>query len=1137
MFTRASQPPISSSNPSSVFPRLFWLPKFFLLTVSLLWIGKTNAQNAAAHQAQANEQSPQPLEAGKPIERELTGGQSHVYLITLAEGQYFNVVVVQRGIDAIVHLGGPKGQLIFEFDTANGQQGQEQVSQVAEAAGGYRLNIQTKQPAAAIGRYEIRLVEIRAATEQDRALQEARDLNVDVLRLYGAGRYDEALPMAEQVLAIREKMLGVEHLDVASSLNNLANLYADKGDYVKAEILYQRALAIREKVLGPEHPSVAGALDNLALIYADKGSYEKAEPLHQRALAILEKVLGPEHPNVATSCNNLALLYQVKGDFAQAEPLYQRALVIWEKALGPEHPRVAASLHNLGNLLYIKGDYVRAEPLHQRALAIREKALGPEHPDVAGSLSSLAILYSEKGDHVKAEPLYQRALAIWEKALGPEHPSVARVLNRLANHYNEKGDYAKAEPLYQRALAIREKALGQEHPSVASSLNDLAVLYQARGDYVRAEPLYQRALRIWEKALGPENSRAATSLASLALLYQAKGDYAKAEPLFQRALAIWEKAFGPEHPDVAKLLNNLANLYSARDNFSKAVSFRLRASTVSERNLGLNIMTGSERQKLAYLATLAGESDQIVSLHVRSMPSDSTALSLALTTILQRKGRALDAMTNILAVLRRRADPQNQPLFDQLQETTSKLARLGLNGPERITTAEYQQQIRALEEKKEKLESDISVRSSEFRTQLHQVTLAAVQAEIPDKATLIEFFAYHPFDTKHPKEKEAFGTSRYVAYVLQQRGEVQWVDLGETTVIDAAVENLRQALRNPKRTDVKRQARKVDQMVMQPLRPLLGTSRRILLSPDSVLNLVPFAALVDEQKQFLIQHYTFTYLTSGRDLLRLQTKQESKSVAVVLADPAFDGQPMTDGLAQRDIKPVHDGSQFVPQIIDFASAKFELLPGAAGEARALKQLLPDARVLTREEATEAALKQTSRPRLLHIATHGFFLPYLKLNGSDSRNGETVASTPLENPLLRSGLALAGANQRKSGDNDGIVTALEVAGLDLWGTKLVVLSACNTGVGDVRNGDGVYGLRRALVLAGSESQVMSLWKVSDQGTKELMVEYYKRLLRGEGRGEGLRQVQLRMLKNPKRSHPFYWASFIQSGEWANLDGKR
>jgi CHAT domain-containing protein len=187
--------------------------------------------------------------------------------------------------------------------------------------------------------------------------------------------------------------------------------------------------------------------------------------------------------------------------------------------------------------------------------------------------------------------------------------------------------------------------------------------------------------------------------------------------------------------------------------------------------------------------------------------------------------------------------------------------------------------------------------------------------------------------------------------------------------------------------------------------------------------------------------------------------------------------------------------------------------------------MPDASVLVDVEATESAVKKVHAPKMLHIATHGFFLQ------------DAGGAAPTDNPMLRSGLALAGANAATVASEDGILTALEAAQLDLWGTKLVTLSACDTGIGVVRNGDGVYGLRRSIVLAGAETLVMSLWPVSDAVTREMMTAYYTGLTRGLGRGDALRQVQLAMLKRPARRHPFYWASFIQAGEWASLDGHR
>jgi len=333
---------------------------------------------------------------------------------------------------------------------------------------------------------------------------------------------------------------------------------------------------------------------------------------------------------------------------------------------------------------------------------------------------------------------------------------------------------------------------------------------------------------------------------------------------------------------------------------------------------------------------------------------------------------------------------------------------------------------------------------------------------------------------------------------------------------------------------------------MQPLRVLIGGATQALVSPDEALNLIPFEALVDEQDRYLIERYSFTYLTSGRDLLRLQVERESKSAPLIVADPLF-AEPSQ--LAKADVPKRKSPSrmrlrQSVTTGSDLSSVYFAPLMGTALEAREIKSQFPEARALLGDQATEAELKQAVAPRILHIATHGFFLDDrpvriegtrgLSLMREDGDLRGMNADVRIENPLLRSGLALAGANLRTGRDDDGILTALEASGLNLWGTKLVVLSACDTGLGVVSTGEGVNGLRRALVLAGSETQVMSLWQVSDYVTQRLMKAYYAGLKQGQGRGEALRRVKLELMRQKGMEHPFYWADFIQSGKWTALD---
>jgi len=966
-----------------------------------------------------------PLEQGRSVKRELSGGQRHSYRLRLGADQFLKVIIEQSGIDVVAQISGPDGAQMLEFDSERWPQGQEEVSIVSEVAGDYRLVVQPKQMGAAAGSYEIRIEEMRAPTENDRALYEASLLYKKSIELRDAGKYDEALPLFERVVETRKRILGPDAPDLSVVIHDLAVFYYYKGDYPRAESLSNHALAIQEKKLGPENPLLAPSLNLLASLHYNKGAYAKAESLSIRAVALKEKELGPEHPNLAYYLRTLARIH------------------------------------------YKKGDYDIAEPLYLRALAIREKTSEPDHQLVAQSLNDLAILYYDKGDDAKAESLHKRALSIQEKWLEPQHPNVAESLSHLANIYRDRKDYARAEPLYLRALAIQEKAKG------------------------------------------------------------------------------------PQSPHIARVLNNLARFYASKGDIAQAIAFQSRANAVTEYNLDLNIATGSERQKLAFLAIFSTQTDFTLWLHSQAAPGNPEALDLAFTTLLRRKARGLDAMTDTIITFRRHAAPQDQALFDQLTDARSQLAELTLKETGATLSETISARLKLLEEKVEDLEAELSARSAEFRAQTQSVTLAAVQETLPAGAILVEFAVLAPWDSRAEKS----GAPRYLAYALSAQGQPKWVDLGEAAPIERAVSAWRQSLRENS-ADVKQLGRAVDELVMRPVRASLqsesGQIRHLLIAPDGALNLIPFAALVDEENRYLIERYTISHLTSGRDLLRLRDSQPSKSGPLVLANPLFGGMAGAATRGSRNSASSPSGARAGGQgktRSDPAKIFFQPLPGTEGEALAIKAVLPEASLLLERQATEAALKRASAPRILHIATHGFFLDdqgerrveTRNIPGndprriSDPRPGGWAAQ--IENPLLRSGLALSGANRGKNGDDDGLLTALEVAGLDLWGTKLVALSACDTGLGEVKNGEGVQGLRRALVLAGSESQVISLWAVPDDLAKDVIIPYYKALRRGEGRGEGLRQVQLRMLRSRDRRHPFYWAAFIQSGEWGNLDGRR
>jgi CHAT domain-containing protein/Tfp pilus assembly protein PilF len=847
---------------------------------------------------------------------------------------------------------------------------------------------------------------------------------------------------------------------------------------------------------------VAQSLATLTDLLHERGNVQEAAAMAQRAYDVAAQTYSSTSVELGDYTNRVARAQIASGNYPRAEQLYRESLAIREKALGPDSLATAESIGGLARVALLANDNAASEERHRQSLAIRERVLGPDHPQVANDVSNLGLLSYRRRDYKSAIDLHERALRIREKALGPSHPTVAFSLNNLGLVYWRQGNYPRAEEFFERSLALSEQLYGPDSLRIATSLANLGIMAKETGKYAKAESDYRRALAIQEKHLGSQHPGLITTVESLGILYRDLARYAEAEEMFQRTLRLTTGSLGPQHRFVARHLANLGQLYWATGQWEKAFAARQQFVAIQERNLSLELSAGSERQKIAFFEPLLDDLEETITFHVQHPSDDAGARDLALTTLLQRKGRIFDALADNVGVFRNRATAEDRVLLDQLARVTSELATAVLSESTNKSAADRQQEISRLTDEREHLEIELQRRSAGYLTPSAPVTLAAVQHAIPLSAALIEYAVYRPFDPRASFESDKQnGPPRYVVYVLGHSGGAQWKDLGSAEAIDRAVDRMRTALADPARADVTRRARELHQLVLAPLEPMLAETTHLLISPDGPLHLVPFEALRTAGGRYVLEDHLVTYLTTGRDLLRVSAARPAPGASAIFADPAFGPSP--------------------PQ----AAVSFARLAGTAGEAQRILMALPDAKVRSGAGASEKALKNLRAPRVLHIATHGFFQP------------GNARQAPVENPLLRSGLVLAGANSGESRGEDGILTALEAANLDLWGTRLVTLSACDTGIGVVRNGEGVYGLRRAFFLAGTETLVMSLWPVSDLVTREMMSGYYSGLKEGVGRGAALRRVQLRLMRQPGRSHPFYWASFIQAGEWANLAGQR
>jgi CHAT domain-containing protein/Tfp pilus assembly protein PilF len=868
------------------------------------------------------------------------------------------------------------------------------------------------------------------------------------------------------------------------------------------------------------------------------GEFTRARDLLERALTITTAVRGPDDLEVAAVTAELAEVYRSLPDSAKSESLYRRAIAIREGTLGISHPLTALAQSQLAALYQHIGDRRKAEALLAAAMATIEKTLGQEHPWFVSCLITLANLRNDARDLEDEERILRRAIAISEAIDEIRNVQFARLLNSLGELYRQQLDYSRAEALFQQSLELEEALVGRDKYGAAAALQNLGVVARERKRYDKAIAYYARALSIRERAVGLYHPDVAQLLTNLANIYRATGDYPSSLEMSHRALKIWESAAGPYQQATLLSTGNIARTYAAAGDLVHALEYQQRSDAIVEVQLGLNLAVGSERQKLAFARSVAERTDRTISLDLNQAGADPDAAALAALVVLQRKGRVLDAMTDTFASVRRHVtDVRDRRLVDELKATTTQLARAALGSTAADSGEDRGESLQDLVSRKEQLEAELSAHSADFRLETQPVTLAAVQAAIPTDAALLEYVVYHPFNPRAERNGEAYGPAHYGVYILRRYGRAKGVDLGDSRRIDDGIAKLREALRDPRCPDIRSRARTVDALTLAPLRQWIGDATRLLVSPDGDLNLIPFEALLDERDEYLIARHAVSYLTSGRDLLRMNRRPVTNTAPVVIADPVF-GEPVTDSSGPSPaVRGGPTGSTDVSSMMYFAP-----LGATAAEGQAIRRLFPGTTLLTGWHASKAALQQVKAPRILHIASHGFFLRPDAVGASlASPTGVGgLSSAPadrIENPLLRSGVALAGANLTGTSRDRGILTALEASGLDLWGTKLVTLSACDTGIGEVRNGEGVYGLRRAFVLAGSETVVMSLWQVGDTIARQTMVTYYSGLRAGLGRGDALRQAKLAMLREPGRQHPYYWASFIQSGEWATLDGKR
>lgn len=878
--------------------------------------------------------------------------------------------------------------------------------------------------------------------ESAASLAKAAALDAQVVELYGKGRYAEATPLAREVLALRERSLGKEHLEVASALQNLAELERAQGALAQAHRLLLRAVAIHDRALEPDPLGLAGVLNNLGALLLQEGAYGEARLILERALSIRERALAHVDIDLATSLNNLGYLLQAQGAHAEARPLLERALSIYEALEGPDHPDVAITLNNLGIVLTSLDERVEARAYLERALAIREKSLGAGHPDVAMSLNNLASLLRKQGELSAAGLLLDRAVAMSERALGPDHPDVATALNNLGMLLEAQGRGTDALRVYERSLSIYQGALGEAHPMVATSMDNLAGLLVEQGALARARSLYERALAI----------------------------------------------------------------------------------TYAHAHAQLSAM--SARQRLGLLRSTRYRLD----MWIRFCPA--VGLS-GYGEVLRFRGLVARA-ESAERILSRRASSDDRRAQEALRIAQGRSARLANDLPssrEAEARAAWQRAYADASADRERLTRELTGRLAPLRVALERLDLglADVQALLGLDTLLVDLLRVG---------------DRYFAWVVRARGEPVRIDVGAADTIEQASRGFLAAIADDR--EVGESGAALRSLVWAPIEAQLGDGvERVVICPDAALAALPFAALPGRAPgSHLLDDLAISYVMNAQDLVPWKDAPPAGIGALLVggvdyarADAGTQEQPLPEQpvvLAALDRAP--RGGTFPP------------IPQTRVEVEGLRDRLGRgaATMLLGADATEARVREgVKRKKFVHIATHGFAREDLLAGLYSRKIEEAWTSADVErqlsaghDPMLLSGLAMAGANPREgAAGDDGILTALEASYLDLDGVDLVTLSACETAKGTAESGEGVQGLVQAFQMAGARRVIASLWKVDDEATRRLMEGVYERLLRTENPlapADALREAALALRDSMDASGkarfaaPRYWAAFVAYG---------
>lgn len=913
-------------------------------------------------------------------------------------------------------------------------------------------------------------------------------------------KYDEAIALFKEVADIREKLLGKDHIDYASTLLNLGTAYYFALKYDEAEAAFLEVKKIRENKLGKEHSEYARILNNLANLYIDMGRYKAAESLYLETKAIQEKLTGKENADYCWTLNNMGLLYRQMGNFEEAERLFTETNAIRLKLLGRDHADYPSGLMNLGNLYTVLGNYEKARPLYEEAAELSSNLFGKNDPRYGQLINNIAVMYTDMDFNPAAEPLYLEAKKIFEEKSGKESPDYTSTINNLAIFYIHQQKYLNAKGLLDEARTIREKTTGVNHPDYANALEDLSLLNTKMKNLPEALRLRNQAVGFFEKSLGKNHNRYAQNLLSLAQIEGMAGKLKDADTHFAEAAGIQRiNVMKSTRFMSERELSSYTELFKQNIDIINSYTFRRASSTVMGQV--------SYDNALLYKGFLLNSSFKIKNLG--------------------RKDKAIAEQFDLLASYNKRLNQAN----DKPRNERDTLI------------------IKDLEQKSAKLEKDLVLKVAGLGDAIKEVKWDQVKSILKPGEAAIEFIH---FKLNFPEKSDSI---LYAALLVKpESGNPEFIPLFEEKALDSLlskkgernelyVEQL-YSLDGRGAVAIEKPQKTLYDIIWKPLESKLINTKTIYQSSTGLLHRINLGAIPINEDETLTDKYNFIKLGSTRQLVTgLQDDKMGGSPALfggITYEPDSTTAPIfnqgSDVLAMR-----RNEAQIPAAERAERGGSWTFLKWTAKEINAISNIMKSASMapdmLTGNNAIEESVKKLGSngpsPNIIHIATHGFFFPDPKEHIPTNGTIETIESKfkISEQPMIRSGIVMAGGNYAwktgkpyHEGLDDGILTAREISQMNLAQTELVVLSACETGLGDIKGNEGVYGLQRAFKIAGAKYLLMSLWQVPDRETMEFMTTFYSHWLSEKmSIPEAYHQTQKEM--KDRFLNPFSWAGFV------------